>query len=247
MIIVLRSVLFYLGMVSALILLLPFMPLVFPFSYRVRYWVITRWAQVVLWWLALTCGLRYRVSGQEHIPAGPAIILAKHQSAWETLALQRVFPPQTWVLKRSLFYIPIFGWGLALLRAIGIDRGAGRKALQQVVEQGTDRLKAGIWVVIFPEGTRTAPGTRGKYNIGGAMLAKKSGFPVVPVAHNAGEYWRRNSLLKHPGVIDLVVGPVIDPAGKDTGEINTLVENWIEDTMTQISTFPAASGPIISP
>lgn len=247
MILFLRSLLFYLGMIGGLFLLLPFMPLVWPFSYPVRYWVITRWGQFVLWWLALTCGLRYRVSGREHIPAGPAIILSKHQSAWETLALQRVFPPQTWVLKRSLFYIPIFGWGLYLLKAIGIDRSAGRKALQQVVEQGIQRLKAGIWVVIFPEGTRTAPGVRGKYNIGGAMLAKKSGYPVVPVAHNAGEFWRRNSLLKYPGIIEVVVGPVIDPQGKDTGEINQLVESWIEDTMTRISTLPAASGPAISP
>lgn len=243
----LRSLLFYVGMVAGLVVLLPFMPLVFPFSYRTRYWVMTRWGQFVIWWLALTCGLRYQVSGREHIPAGPAIILSKHQSAWETLALQRIFPPQTWVLKRSLFFIPIFGWGLALLEAIGIDRGSGRKALQQVVEQGTDRLRRGIWVVIFPEGTRTAPGVRGKYNIGGAMLAKKSGYPVVPMAHNAGEFWRRNSLLKYPGTIQVVVGPVIDPQGMDTGEINAAVENWIEDTMTRISTLPAPTGPVISP
>ncbi|WP_127474499.1 lysophospholipid acyltransferase family protein [Sulfurivermis fontis] len=243
----LRSLLFYVGMIGGLVVLLPFMPLVFPFSYRTRYWVMTRWGQFVIWWLALTCNLRYRVSGREHIPTGPAIILSKHQSAWETLALQRIFPPQTWVLKRSLLFIPIFGWGLALLEAIGIDRRAGRKALQQVVEQGTDRLRRGIWVVIFPEGTRTAPGVRGKYNIGGAMLAKKSGYPIVPVAHNAGEFWRRNSVLKYPGTIDVVVGPVIDPQGKDTGEINAMVENWIEDTMTRISTLPAPAGSVISP
>lgn len=245
--IVLRSVLFYLGMLAGLLLLLPLMPLALPFSYRVRYGLLTRWSQFELWWLALTCGLHYRVSGRENIPPGPAIILAKHQSAWETLALQRIFPPQTWVLKRSLLFIPIFGWGLAMLKAIAIDRGAGRKALQQVIEQGTERLKAGIWVVIFPEGTRTAPGARGKYNIGGAMLAKKSGYPVVPVAHNAGEFWRRNSLLKYPGVIDVVIGPVIDPRDKDTGEINALAESWIEDTMERISTLPARSGPVISP
>lgn len=243
----LRSLLFYVGMVGGLVVLLPLMPLVFPFSYRTRYWVMTRWSQFVIWWLALTCGLRYQVSGRENIPPGPAIILAKHQSAWETLALQRIFPPQTWVLKRSLFFIPIFGWGLALLEPIGIDRSAGRKALQQVVEQGTDRLRRGIWVVIFPEGTRTAPGVRGKYNIGGAVLAKKSGYPIVPVAHNAGEFWRRNSFLKYPGTIQVVIGPVINPQGMDTGEINAAVESWIEDTMTRISALPAPAGSVISP
>ncbi len=234
----LRSLLFYFGTLLALVIYAPFILGAIVLPLRPRFYVVTQWTRFTLWWLEVTCNLKYRVEGRENIPPGPAIILAKHQSAWETLVFQRIFPPQTWVLKRSLLLIPIGGWGLAVLRAVAIDRTAGRKALQQVVEQGTDRLKRGLWIVIFPEGTRMAPGVHGKYNIGGAMLAKKSGYPVVPVAHNAGEFWRRNSIIKHPGVISVVIGPTIDPQGKDTGEINTLVESWIEDTMPRITTLP---------
>ncbi len=239
----LRSILFYIGMVTGLILLVPFMVLSLPFGYQVRYGFLTRWGQFNVWWLRVSCGVRYHVEGRENIPAGPAIILAKHQSAWETFGFQAIFPPQTWVLKRSLLWIPIFGWGLALLRAIAIDRTAGRQALQQVIEQGTARLKSGIWVVIFPEGTRTAPGTRGKYNIGGPMLAEKSGYPVVPVAHNAGEFWPRNGFLKYPGEIRVVIGPVIDPAGKKASTIAREVEAWIEGTMDRISGVPVTGSP----
>ncbi|MFA7632574.1 MAG: lysophospholipid acyltransferase family protein [Thiohalomonadaceae bacterium] len=214
------------------------MPPIVVLPYRLRYRLLTRLGHFVIWWLAITCKLHYRISGQENIPSNTAIILAKHQSAWETFALQLIFPPQTWVLKRSLFYIPIFGWGLMMLKAIGIDRAAGRKALQQVVQQGTARLNEGIWVVIFPEGTRTAPGERRKYNIGAAVLAKKSGYPIVPVAHNAGVFWPRNSILKHAGTIDVVIGPVIYPTGKGSAEINDLAESWIEATQLRLDSTP---------
>ena len=230
-----RSLLFYLGMITVLLVMLPLLLLVLPFPYAIRYRFLMQWGRFNIWWLGITCALRYRVEGAENIPAGPAIIMAKHQSAWETFALQKVFPPQTWVLKRSLLWIPIFGWGLALLYVIAIDRAAGRAALHQVVTQGMDRLKRGIWVVIFPEGTRTAPGTRRKYNIGGAVLAEKSGHPVVPVAHNAGEFWSRRSFTKRPGVITIVIGPTIQARGRRAGEINREVEEWIEGTMLRIS------------
>lgn len=232
---ILRSLLFYIGMVVALVIILPLLPFMLPFPYQIRYRLLTQWGRFNIWWVGITCDLRYRVEGTENIPDGPAVILAKHQSAWETFALQKIFPPQTWVLKRSLLWIPIFGWGLALLYAIAIDRSAGRAALQQVITQGTDRLKRGIWVVIFPEGTRTAPGVRRKYNVGGAMLAAKSGYPVVPVAHNAGEFWSRRSFAKRPGEITVVIGPVIETTGKSAGDINRVVEEWIESTMLRIS------------
>lgn len=238
-----RSILFYFGMVLSLLCLVPFMLVAFPFPYSIRYGVLTRWGRFNVWWLRVTCGVIYRVEGQENIPPGPAIIMAKHQSAWETFALQIIFPPQTWVLKRSLLWIPVFGWGLALLYAIAIDRSAGRQALQQVIEQGTQRLRKGIWVVIFPEGTRTVPGTQGKYNIGGPMLAEKSGYPVVPVAHNAGECWSRNSFIKYPGQITVVIGPVIDPTGKKASVIGREVEAWIEGTMDRISGVPRSTPP----
>ncbi|MDX1432014.1 MAG: lysophospholipid acyltransferase family protein, partial [Gammaproteobacteria bacterium] len=142
-----------------------------PLPYRARYALITRWTALNLWWLRVTCRLDHRVEGLEHIPAEPAIVLCKHQSAWETLALQRYFSPQVWVLKRELLRIPFFGWGLALLRPIAIDRGARRAAVEQILAQGEARLADGCWVVIFPEGTRVAPGERGRYRQGGARLA----------------------------------------------------------------------------
>ena len=157
-----------------------------------------------------------------------AIIMCKHQSAWETMGLQQIFPPQVWVLKRGLLWLPFFGWGLAALSPIAIDRGSVHRALRQMVRQGEQRLRAGIWVVVFPEGTRVAPGEHRRYQAGGGLLAVESGCPVVPVAHNAGRYWSRNSILKRPGTIQVIVGPVIEPHGKTATEVTRACEEWIE-------------------
>ena len=208
---------------------LSLLTIVLPFPWRYR--LISRWARWQLFMLKHLCGLDYRVEGREHLPMGAAVILAKHQSAWETIAFQQVFPSQTWVLKRELLWIPLFGWALALLRPIAIDRGAGRQAIEQVIEQGRERLQSGIWVVVFPEGTRVAPGTRRRYGIGGAALAAASGYPVVPVAHNAGSFWPRRGFLKRPGTIRVVIGPVIDSHGRSAEEIRSQAEEWIENTM----------------
>lgn len=213
----------------------PLSVLTFPFPFKARYLFITQWARFNLWWLEKTCRLSYQVSGRENIPASNAIILCKHQSAWETLALQRIFPPQIWLLKRELLWIPLFGWGLAMLEPIAIDRKAGKKAMRQLLEQGAARLQAGRWVVIFPEGTRMAPGKKGRYAPGGALLAENSGFPVVPVAHNAGEFWPRRGFIKRPGVIQVVIGPVIASKGKSAAEINAATEEWIENKMREIA------------
>ncbi|QKT05007.1 1-acyl-sn-glycerol-3-phosphate acyltransferase [Ectothiorhodospiraceae bacterium 2226] len=211
--------------------------------YRLRYRYLTNWGRFTLWWLRVTCGVNFRVQGMEHLPQEPAVVLAKHQSAWETIALPFLLPPQTWVLKRSLLWIPVFGWGLALLRPIAIDRSAGRRALAQIIERGRRRLEQGIWVVVFPEGTRVAPGTRGRYGIGGAMLAARSGVPVVPVAHNAGEFWPRNGFRKRPGTIELRIGPPIPTAGRSAQEVNAAAEAWIEDTMAVLADGGGASAP----
>lgn len=208
--------------------------LTFPFPPLVRYRVISLWSRIALWLLRVLCGLHYEVRGREHIPATPSVILCKHQSAWETLALQEIFPPQVWVLKRSLLLIPFLGWGLAMLRPIAIDREAGRAALKQVTEQGLDRLRKGLWIVIFPEGTRVAPGQTGRYGIGGAWLATHTGTQVVPVAHNAGEYWGRNSFLKYPGTITVSIGAPIDVQGLKPAELNEKVQAWIEHEMQKI-------------
>lgn len=233
----LRALAFYLGIYSVLILIVALAPLFLFTPYRLRYYYMIRWGYFVIWWLRITCRLDYRIEGRENIPNETAIVMAKHQSAWETIVMQQIFPPQTWVLKRELLWLPVFGWGLAMMRPVAIDRKAGKKALKQVIQQGTERLKRGLWLIIFPEGTRTAPRERKRYAIGGAMLAEKSGFPVVPVCHNAGEFWAKGSFLKQPGTITLVIGETIDPTGIRATELNQKVEEWIETTYERITTL----------
>lgn len=233
-----RSLVFMLGWVLSTIFIGTTTMLTAPLPFRLRSRYVRLFALFNLWMLEHVCGLRFELGGAEHIPPGPAIIFSKHQSTWETLMLQKVFPPLVWVLKRELLWIPFFGWGLAVLRPIAINRKAGRHAINQVVEQGTQRLRAGRWVVVFPEGTRTPPGTRGRYRAGGALLASQSGFPVVPVAHNAGEYWAKGQFLKRPGVIRVVIGPTIPSQGRSAEEVLAEAQAWIESTMGRISTIP---------
>ena len=208
--------------------------LTFPFHPITRYRIISGWALTMLWLLRVLCGIRMEVRGAENIPAQPAILLCKHQSAWETIALQKVFPPQVWVLKRELLWLPFFGWGLAMTSPIAIKRSDGKGAVRQLLKQGKQRLDMGFCVVIFPEGTRIAYGQRGKYKIGGALLSASTGVPVVPIAHNAGKLWGRNSFLKQPGVITMSIGKAIDPAGLKAEEINKLTEAWIEAEVDRI-------------
>jgi 1-acyl-sn-glycerol-3-phosphate acyltransferase len=179
-------------------------------------------------------GIRAVVQGQENIPDTPAIYLAKHQSAWETVGLQLWVPPAVFVLKRELLYIPFFGWALWGLRMIWIDRSAGKSALEKIVTQGKERLKEGLSIIIFPEGTRVAPGKMGKFKAGGAHLAARTGALVIPVAHNAGELWPRNAFIKRPGTITLRFGPAIDPTGLSEAELNQRAETWIRDAMGEL-------------
>jgi 1-acyl-sn-glycerol-3-phosphate acyltransferase len=157
------------------------------------------------------------------------VILAKHQSAWETMAFQLLFPPQVLVLKRELLWIPFFGWGLALMSPIAIDRSRGAAALRSIARRGRERLEQGFWVVVFPEGTRVRPGERREYHLGGAWLAVASGAPIVPVAHNAGLLWPRNAFVKRPGVVTVRIGPPIDTRNRDAQTVNSLAESWIEE------------------
>jgi len=206
----------------------------FPLKPHTRYRIATKISNSTLWLLRVICGIRMEVRGAENIPKEPCIVMCKHQSAWETFALQLVFSDQVWVLKRELLWLPFFGWGLALTSPIAIDRSKGKQAMKQLLEQGKDRLDSGFCVVIFPEGTRMPYGVRGKYKIGGAMLGESSGAPVVPVAHNAGKFWGRNSFLKHPGTIVMSIGQPVDPEGLKAEEINRRVEDWIESEMLKL-------------
>ena len=197
--------------------------------------IANAWGNNNLWLLRVICGLRYRLTGWENLPPTPCIVMAKHQSAWETIALRGLLPcRQCWILKRELLRVPVFGWALAAVRPIAIDRSAGSKAIKQVIAEGTAALEEGRLVVVFPEGTRVAPGERGKYNIGGAMLAERSGYPILPIAHNAGLFWRRRALVKYPGTIDVVVGPLIPSEGRRATAIIADVENWIETTVASL-------------
>lgn len=241
--ILLRSFTFYAGMLPALLVFGIIAVIVIPLPYFWRYRIVTRWTHFTLWWLEKTCRLRFRVTGIENIPRGPAIILCKHQSAWETMALQKIFPPQVWVLKRELLWIPLFGWGIATLDPIFIDRQAIRRALRQIVREGAERLAAGRWVTIFPEGTRVAPGEKHPYGASGGLLAAHTGCPVVPVAHNAGLFWPRKSLKKLPGTIDVVIGPAIDPKGKSAKEIMSRAEDWIEAHVERLLARARAPAP----
>lgn len=232
----LRALLYALCQVVSTLIFAPFSVLTGLLPYRMRYRFITQWNRCNLWCVEKVCGLRYVVQGREHIPPGPCVILCKHQSAWETYALPCIFPHMlAWVCKRELLWIPFFGWGFAMLRPIAIDRNAGRKALEQLVAQGLDRLERGRSVVIFPEGTRVAPGEKRRYAIGGAMLAERSGYPVLPVAHNAGDFWPKRGFIKRPGIIHLVIGPVIESKGRSAAEINAQAEAWIEEKMRTLS------------
>ena len=194
-----------------------------------RYRIISGWSRLVVYLAKAILGIDWRVEGREHLPSRPAVILAKHQSAWETMAFQMIFPPQVLVLKRELLWIPFFGWGLALMSPIAIDRTRGMAALRSIARRGRERLEQGFWVVVFPEGTRVAPGERRPYQLGGAWLAAASGAPIVPVAHNAGRVWPRNAFIKRPGTVTVRIGPPIEPENRDPKLLNALAETWIEE------------------
>ena len=233
----LRSLLFWLLLAPLTLLFAILVLLAFFLPQSVRWSIISVWVRIVLWWLEASCGLRHEVRGRENIPDSAGIVFSKHQSMWETIALQEIFPHQVWVAKQELKWLPFFGWGLWLMKTIFIKRGTGRAAVEQLVSQGKQRLDEGIWVVIFPEGTRVPPGTRGRYRIGGAVLGEKSGYPIVPVAHNSGEYWPRRSFIKHPGTIQVRVGTPITTAGKTAQQLLDEASSWIEARMDEITTL----------
>ena len=209
-----------------------------PLAPVVRFRLIAGWSHAMIWLARTVLGIDYRVIGKENLPRTPAVILSKHQSAWETLAFQVIFPPHVLVLKRELLWIPFFGWGLALTSPIAIDRSSGARALKRMVELGRERLARGFWIAIFPEGTRVQPGRRGKYHLGGALLAVNCEAPVVPVAHNAGLLWGRGAFLKRPGTITVEIGAAIDSREHTPESLMATVEEWIEGRMLTLCPTP---------
>lgn len=229
-----RSSLFFIGQLITAPIFTLIALLAWPVNPILRNQLISGWARSMIWWLRVTCNVRHEISGMENIPDMPCIILAKHQSTWETFAFQAIFPTQVYVLKRELLWIPIFGWGLAMTSPIAINRTSGREALKQLVSKGQARLAQGLWVVIFPEGTRMRPHQQGKYHIGGAWLACQTKTPVLPVAHNAGHCWPKG-FIKQAGVIKLHIGPAIATADLKADALNLKVEQWIEAQMQVIN------------
>ncbi len=205
-----------------------------PFGRSVSYRSVLVWVDSVLFLLRKLCRLDYTVEGLEHLPKQNSVLLIKHSSAWETIAQLQIFPEHTWVLKRELMWAPFLGWVLWLLTPIAIDRSAGQSAVQQVLEQGGRYLRDGLWIAIFPEGTRMPPGQTRRYGMSGALLATAAGREIVPVAHNAGYFWPRRGWLKKPGTIRLVIGPPIQTAGRDPRAINEEAQRWIEATVARL-------------
>lgn len=205
-----------------------------PFAAR---WAVARgWAAGCLWAGRVLCGMRVVTEGRENLPDVPSVALIKHTTVLEVYWQIQALPPQVWVLKRELLWIPLFGWGLGLvMKPIPVDRRGGRHAVGRIIREGRARLAKGLWLSIFPEGTRVAPGETRRYGISGAALAAEAGCPVVPVAHNAGDVWPRRALLKRPGEVRFCIGPAIDPAGREPAEINAIAQSWIEAKMAEIS------------
>lgn len=207
-----------------------------PLPLRWRYRLTMGWPKLAIWGVKNICGLKWQVKGLENLPSGQAIVLSKHQSAWETLFLPAYLPREVcFVYKRELNRIPFFGWGLALLRMIPIDRSKGRDAFEQVVRIGQQRLSEGRWPILFPEGTRIAPGKMGRFKMGGALLACRTGAPVIPIALNAGECWPRKAFIKQPGMITVSIGPAIPSKGMTPEQLNEKVYSWIEQEMHRLN------------
>ncbi|MDG1582894.1 lysophospholipid acyltransferase family protein [Pseudomonas sp. GOM6] len=242
-----RTFLFYLLLSSSAffwcilcVFIAPFLP------FRARYrLVIQAWCRCATWLAKVVAGIRYEVHGLEHIPQQPCVILAKHQSTWETFFLSAFFEPLSQVVKRELLYVPFFGWAMAMLKPIAIDRSNPKAALKQLAKQGDERIKQGAWVLIFPEGTRIPPGQIGKFSRGGAALAVNAGLPVLPIAHNAGEFWPKQGWAKYPGTIQVIIGPVMHAEGEGPraiAELNERAFNWVCQAQQQISgTAPQVS------
>ncbi len=231
-----RSTLYFIVVLLITTLLLPLIWGAWLFPFSARYAIARLWSRLAIWNLKFICGLTHEVIGQENIPSDRnAIVLCKHQSAWETVAVQLIFPPHTFLLKKELLNLPIWGWGLRALEPIAIDRSDKRAALKSLLEQGKKWVKKGLWLIVFPEGTRIAPGNKGKYNAGGCLLAQKTGAPIIPATHNAGEFWPPRSFLKYPGKITFVIGPIIETKNRKANDLIVEAETWIENTMQEIT------------
>jgi 1-acyl-sn-glycerol-3-phosphate acyltransferase len=231
----LRSTLFWILFLPVLLVAAILLMLMFYMPLTVRIAVIQFWISYSLLSLRLTCGLKYTIEGQENIPENGFIVMSKHSSTWETISMQRFFRPFTWVVKRELTWIPFFGWALKAMNVIALDRGTGRKAINQLIQESKQQMDQGRILMLFPEGTRVLPMQHKPFKLGGAIISHRTGYAVLPIAHNAGEFWPRHSWIKWPGTIRVIIGKPIDPEGKTPEEIIGAVEGWIVSECERIS------------
>jgi 1-acyl-sn-glycerol-3-phosphate acyltransferase len=231
----LRSLLFNVYMVLSACVFGAFMSLCFWSPHSFQFAIARCWARCLLWVLARLCGLKFSIEGRERIPEGAHIVMSNHTSAWETIAQFVIFPPHVWVLKRELLWIPFVGWGLKLLRPIAINRGQGHRAVNQVVEQGQARLRDGLWVIVFPEGTRVVAGETKKFGFSGALLATATGKLLVPLSHDAGRFWPRRGIVKKPGTVHVVIGEPITSVGKNPRQLTDEVRRAVDAGLAKIA------------
>lgn len=230
-----RSLLFSIFMITFTTIYSFFCVLSFPLPFRTRYNIIIFWTSTILWVLKKLCHINYQIEGLENIPKDRSgVVLSKHQSTWETFFLPSIFDRSAIIVKRELLWVPFWGWGLAIIEPIAINRANAMSAMSQIIKKGKKCLDEGRWIVVFPEGTRTAPGEVGDYRVGGAQLAVKTGYPVIPVAHNAGYFWPKRKFIKRPGIIRIVIGPLIETKGRKADEVLQEAKGWIEATMLKI-------------
>ncbi len=247
----LRIVLFYLSLSLSALLWCTLSVFVAPFlPFRARYRFVNQtWCRCAVWLTKVLLEIDYEVKGLDNIPQQPCVILAKHQSTWETFFLSALFEPLSQVLKRELLYVPFFGWAMAMLKPIAIDRSNPKAALKQLAKQGHERLGQGAWVLIFPEGTRIPTGQIGKFSRGGAALAVNAGLPVLPIAHNAGMFWPKEGWSKRPGTIQVVIGPVMHAEGsgpRAIAELNDRAFEWVAQAQREIGALPASASALES-
>ena len=224
----LKSLFYFLGTTLVLITIVAIALLLFFTPVQTRYAISVKWSYFCMWWLHITLHIKLKVIGKENIPTKPCVIISNHQSTWETIGFQTIFPHHTWVIKQELLWIPVFGWGLALLKPVIINRGEKLKALKKVIKQGSARIKEGIFIVVFPEGTRQPYGKLGEYQKGGASIAKKVDCDILPVYHNAGRLWRKGSFIKHAGTISVVIGEPISVKGKSAAVLTKEIKDWTQ-------------------
>ena len=232
----LRALLFYVFGFSTIVPFAVAIVLIFWAPHTVRWKICVAYCRLTLWAGEFFCGMKVVVEGSENLPDEASVIMIKHTTTLETYGHVPLFPRTAWVIKREITWMPIFGWAIALaLKPIAIHRGAKGSAVKQVIQQGKERLASGTWVTVFPEGTRVPPGKTRKYGVSGAALAQESNVSIVPVAHNAGDFWERREFAKRPGTVRFVIGPPISAQGRSPKETNLVVQEWIENKMREIS------------